>query len=74
MTIGISQFSDDGSGLLTVFDIKFDCCYPLFICVHADPPVHLFCPRFCPHPHLVVSAEPQMVFQLNTNNSELFKA
>ena len=53
MTIRISQFSDDRSDFMIVFDIKIDRRHLLLICVYVDPPVALVDPRFCPHPQMV---------------------
>lgn len=41
--------------------IKLDCCHSLLISVHAEPPVALLGPRFCPHPPDVGSSQPKIV-------------
>ena len=53
MTVWISQFPDNCSGIMIR---KIDRRHSLLICVHADPPVALLGPTFCPHPQMAVSA------------------
>lgn len=41
---------------MIVFDVKFDCGHSLLICVHANPPVALLGPEFCPHLQMAASS------------------